>query len=407
MRRSSLIAAALAVLIAFGGAVFPASSSTPTLRSWILAALRGSTADHAAFAVEVEGTGPGASSGGTTSWRPASTHKIYTALAALLRLGPDHRLYTEVRRTGDLRADGVLTGDLVLVGSGDPLLTSTQLSTLARNVARSGITRVTGGLYGDDSRFDRLSTAPGWEPRFVPHQTGPLTALTVDRNLWWDHQTYFRNPPLWNTRRFRSFLERAGVRVDGGERVGAAPNGPGFVITRRASARVADLVRIMLTNSDNFVAEQLLKEIGHAGGDGSTDGGLSVIDGLAADFGLASLRAYDGSGLSLYNRGTPWHEVAWLGAAERSPVGATFVGSMPVACGRTGSLRKRMCGTPAAGVVSAKTGNLADAVTLAGYARTRSGREARFSFMLSGVGSRSSARDAIDRAVVRIVQYAA
>jgi D-alanyl-D-alanine carboxypeptidase len=65
-----------------------------------------------------------------------------------------------------------------------------------------------------------------------------------------------------------------------------------------------------------------------------------------------------------------------------------------------------MCRTPAEGRVFAKTGNVRGVVTLAGYALARSGREVRFSFMLSGVRSKPAARRAIDRALVRIIRYA-
>ena len=57
---------------------------------------------------------------------PASTTKIFTTLAALEVLGPEFRFETNLLRTGSVR-DGVLTGDLILKGGGDPTLAASDL----------------------------------------------------------------------------------------------------------------------------------------------------------------------------------------------------------------------------------------------------------------------------------------
>lgn len=62
---------------------------------------------------------------------PASTMKVLTALYALARLGPDHRFRTRVVRAGDM---------LVLVGGGDPILSSDDLESLAADLVASGQT---------------------------------------------------------------------------------------------------------------------------------------------------------------------------------------------------------------------------------------------------------------------------
>src|SRR5204863_363932 len=82
---------------------------------------------------------------------PASTQKIFTAGTALIRLGSDYRLSTEVRASGHI-AHGTLHGDLVLVGGGDPTLQRADLDALAERLAAGGISRVTGGIDVDDSR---------------------------------------------------------------------------------------------------------------------------------------------------------------------------------------------------------------------------------------------------------------
>ncbi|TDL79886.1 D-alanyl-D-alanine carboxypeptidase/D-alanyl-D-alanine-endopeptidase [Palleronia sediminis] len=76
---------------------------------------------------------------------PASTAKALTALYALGRLGPEHRFTTRLVAAGAV-TDGTLQGDLVLAGGGDPMLDTDALTAMARELAATGITRVTGGL---------------------------------------------------------------------------------------------------------------------------------------------------------------------------------------------------------------------------------------------------------------------
>lgn len=109
---------------------------------------------------------------------PASTMKLYTAALALDRFGANGRFETEVLRTGTLRPDGTLDGDLVLRGAGDPTLgglpvndaITSPMSVLARAVADAGIKRVSGALIGDASGFDdgKVRTA-GASATCTPH----------------------------------------------------------------------------------------------------------------------------------------------------------------------------------------------------------------------------------------------
>ncbi len=74
---------------------------------------------------------------------PASVAKAVTALYALARLGPEFRFRTRVLATGPVAA-GVVQGDILLVGSGDPTLQTDQLGDLAATLAARGIKGVTG-----------------------------------------------------------------------------------------------------------------------------------------------------------------------------------------------------------------------------------------------------------------------
>lgn len=74
---------------------------------------------------------------------PASVTKAVTALYALDALGGAHRFVTRIFVTGTI-SDGILDGDLILAGGGDPTLSADHLAQLADDVAAAGITRVTG-----------------------------------------------------------------------------------------------------------------------------------------------------------------------------------------------------------------------------------------------------------------------
>ncbi len=87
--------------------------------------------------------------GGKQGLPPASVAKALTALYALDVLGPDYRFETTLMADGPIE-NGVLKGDLILVGGGDPLLDTDALATIAANLREAGITEVRGAfkVYG-------------------------------------------------------------------------------------------------------------------------------------------------------------------------------------------------------------------------------------------------------------------
>ncbi|MCB0637226.1 MAG: D-alanyl-D-alanine carboxypeptidase/D-alanyl-D-alanine-endopeptidase, partial [Lewinella sp.] len=104
---------------------------------------------------------------------PASNLKLLTTASALAILGPDFRFATELAYTGYLDAQGVLQGDLILRGSGDPTLGSPEmpgtpgledlLEQWRLAVQRAGIRQVTGRLITDESAFATASTGTHWQ----------------------------------------------------------------------------------------------------------------------------------------------------------------------------------------------------------------------------------------------------
>ncbi|MEA3251524.1 MAG: D-alanyl-D-alanine carboxypeptidase/D-alanyl-D-alanine-endopeptidase [Pseudomonadota bacterium] len=84
---------------------------------------------------------------------PASVSKLYIAAAALDRWGPQYRFTTRLVSTGELNAQGVLKGDLVFEGGGDPALTSEDLWRLIQRLRLQGVSAVDGQLVISQWRF--------------------------------------------------------------------------------------------------------------------------------------------------------------------------------------------------------------------------------------------------------------
>jgi D-alanyl-D-alanine carboxypeptidase/D-alanyl-D-alanine-endopeptidase (penicillin-binding protein 4) len=87
-----------------------------------------------------------------TPRNPASTAKVVTTWTALDLLGPTHTWPTRVYRRGTL-ADGVLQGDLIIKGYGDPYFVIEDLWGLLGQVRRAGVRDITGDLIIDDTHF--------------------------------------------------------------------------------------------------------------------------------------------------------------------------------------------------------------------------------------------------------------
>ncbi|RPI48897.1 MAG: D-alanyl-D-alanine carboxypeptidase/D-alanyl-D-alanine-endopeptidase, partial [Acidobacteria bacterium] len=104
---------------------------------------------------------------------PGSAMKIVTAAAAADLLGWDYRFETRVVASAPIE-NGVVRGDLFVVGGGDPSIseradTPGTLRAIARQVREAGITRLEGGVIGDDDLFDDRGFGAGWTLDNVPY----------------------------------------------------------------------------------------------------------------------------------------------------------------------------------------------------------------------------------------------
>lgn len=395
MRRGTSLLAALLVLLASA----PAASalSERTLQSRLKALMAQAGPSSSAWVVDLAAEDPLFGTRPRTRRIPASNEKLYTAVAALSRLGDTGRLSTTALATRSLTLNGTLKGDLHLRGGGDPTLTTAGLEVLAQDLRDAGLSRITGRVVGDETAFDRRRGPPS-EGYRAGRYVAPLGALMVDRG--YDRGRVQRNPPAHAATVLARQLRDAGVEVPARGRAGRTPDGALALATRR-SPTVTTLVRTMNVDSDNYVAEMLLKAVGMTDARaGTTARGAAVAAAVARDELGVAPRLVDGSGLSRGNRTTPRELVALLAGRFEDPA---FFGSLAVA-GVSGTLRDRMRSSFARRRCRGKTGTLSDVSALSGYCRTRDGGTVAFSILMNRTYP-AGARTLQDRMVGQIARY--
>lgn len=339
---------------------------------------------------------------------PASTIKLLTGAAALGTLGPDHVFTTRVLLDG---------GTVFLAGGADPLLTTPQyearvranpntetspitpLAQLADDTARAlrerGIASVA-SVVGDGSRHDDVDFLPGWRESYRD-DIGPLGALAVDDGF--EPAGRAADAAASAAARFATLLTERGITV-GGVSAGRATAGAREIASITSPA-LATIVAAMLTSSDNFTAEMLLREVGLArGGTGTTAAGATATVDVLTDLGVPTggLAIRDGSGLHPDNRVA----CETLLAVLRLP-GPRF-GALDdglAVASRTGTLRTRVPpDDPLAGVLRAKTGQILGVASLAGV--VDDAEHLRFAFESAGAFSTSEG-NAHQAGVARLV----
>jgi D-alanyl-D-alanine carboxypeptidase/D-alanyl-D-alanine-endopeptidase (penicillin-binding protein 4) len=114
---------------------------------------------------------------------PASSLKTVTSGAALHILGPDFQFETVLAGTTALDANGTLAGDLILVGSGDPTLSTEDLEKVASDAVAAGLKGVTGQLRADTSVFPENSVNDFWNWGDIGNYYGAgAYGINVDHN---------------------------------------------------------------------------------------------------------------------------------------------------------------------------------------------------------------------------------
>ncbi len=360
---------------------------------------------------------------------PASNLKLLTAMAAVDKLGASDRLSTAV--TADhAPSNGTITGNLYLVGGGDPLLRTPDyvanlhyreqiyddLNVLADRVRAAGITRVTGSVIGDDSRYDTQRYVPTWPARYAgTGEVGPLSALSVNDGFsaWRPAAVPAAQPAEQAAATLAGLLQQRGVAIAGAPAPGTAPAG-GSVVARFDSPPLPDVLAEVLRRSDNNGAELITKELGRQANPQTptTLAGVAVTvaDLRAAGLPVDQLHMVDGSGLDRSDRASCQ---LVLSALLRSGADGTLGRGLPVA-GQSGTLEKRMLGTVAAGRVRAKTGSLEGVTALSGFvtptavaagAPAGSAPGVAFSLLVNGLPNMATGDALSDRVAILLAQF--
>jgi len=314
--------------------------------------------------------------------RPASTMKVVTAIAAIDRLGGSFQFKTTLSYTGAIE-DGVLNGDVYLVGGFDPRFNSDDMGSFVDGIRRMGIDTIRGRIVADKSMKDADMLGEGW---------------------CWDDDNPVLSPLLISRRdvfvkRFVDRLRDEGVVVEADTVAGRQPGGAYEVGTRTHT--IDQVLMPMMKESDNLCAEALFYQLGASTGahPATARDARTVVRRLVEKVGLrpSDYRIADGSGLSLYNYVTAELEVMLLRYAyQNTNIYMHLLPSLPVA-GEDGTLRRRMRGAFTSGNVKAKTGSVTAISSLAGYCTAANGHVLCFAIINQGIRRGSEGRAFQDR----------
>ncbi|MEM7288683.1 MAG: D-alanyl-D-alanine carboxypeptidase/D-alanyl-D-alanine-endopeptidase, partial [Actinomycetota bacterium] len=353
--------------------------------------------------------------------RPASNQKVVTAVGALELLPKEFRFVTVMRLDEDRR--------LYVQAGGDPTLTQADVRGMIDDVvaylappsdqpvpeaAPADPEEDSGGvvvesrppveiadLVIDPSYFDDTRTAPGWPDRYVPVDVGPMSALIIDDNQHRGDDDFIADPDRGNAELISALLEDAGVVVTGSVSVG--PTSPdAVVVAEHRSSPLRRLVSLILSTSDNEIADALVRQIArdHAGTSSIVDGKQVIYDRVAALGVELGPVDGDGSGLSRRNRLSARELVEVLLVARERPwwtIMRTGLANARVDV----RLSERLEVTTPLGNVRAKTGTLIDVAALSGDLTTADGGEVTFSLIIEAE-DRDAARDALDEIVAAL-----
>lgn len=357
---------------------------------------------------------------------PASAQKLVTAAAALRTLGPSYRYETTVHGTAPIGPDGTLRGDVVLVGSGDPALATprygaeaypqrprTPLESLADQLVDAGLRHLTGSVVGNPGVFAAEPFAPGWPERYATDREARFTSgLTVNAGLRLFEKDgrlvsdSVEDPAAEAARELYRLLEERGVTIDF---AAISSRTPARTVEQFASVRsppMVDLLRHSVQRSDNHMADAIFLTVGlEEAGEGSWAASARAVREALEGLGVEAEGAVfaDGSGLSRDDRVSP----DLLAALDLEMTRTEELwGELMAISGESGTLRRRLRGTVAAGRLLGKTGTLDDVRSLAGTVVGPDGKRFHFAVIANDLtgGARWPARELTDEIVLALAE---
>jgi len=295
--------------------------------------------------------------------KPASVTKVLTASAALLSLGAQDRITTEVVR-------GANPGEVVIKAAGDVWLNSEALDELAAQVGEADTVLI------DTSVWDGMpELMPGWDPLDIdggfvaPLQPAMLSGGRLNGETSGDVPRS-HTPAL-------EVAQALANRV-GAQNVGEG-QGDGEVVAAVESPTLVERLELMMKNSDNVYAEAIGREVALARDTTDAPGAtLSVLE--ERGFNTAGLVLHDNSGLSADDLIAPKLLDALLYDATAQPALRPLLSALPVAAGE-GTLLDRYSDLAGRGWVRAKTGTLDGTASLAGTVTSVNGNVYTFALI--------------------------
>jgi serine-type D-Ala-D-Ala carboxypeptidase/endopeptidase (penicillin-binding protein 4) len=275
----------------------------------------------------------------------ASLTKITTTLAALETWGPQHQFDTPIAVTGPIQ-NGILQGDLVIQGSGDPMFVWEEAIALGNKLNAMGIQQVTGDLVISGPFIMNFEVNPA--------KAGPLLYQALNSKSWSGEiaEQYNQMKPKPPT--------KPTIAIQGKVRLAEAPNAR--TIIQHKSLPVLHLVKRLNVYSNNVMAETLSQLLGGAE---VTRQKAAAAAGLSPE----EVLLINGSGLGTENRIAPHATTTMFAAiaryAERN--GFTIADLFPISGTDVGTLIDR--NIPKNSVV--KTGSLNEVSALSGVMPTQ------------------------------------
>ncbi len=317
---------------------------------------------------------------GSQARSAASLTKIATTLAALSTYGVDYQFETKIYAAGEIN-NGVLQGDLLVEGDGDPFFVWEEAIVLGNSLQKLGIREVTGKLIVNDKFYMNYKSNS--------LVAGELLLKSLNEKLWTvEVSRQYLTLPLGTL--------RPQITIDGGVRKQVLPTAEKQLLIRHQSLPLGEILQQMNIYSNNHIAQMLADAVG----------GASKVMSIAQEVAGVSredISLINGSGLGEENKIAPHAACQMLMAIERLLKGHSLdlVDLFPLS-GRdgVGTMENRSIPTGTA----LKTGTLNQVSALAGVIPTSD--RGRIWFAIINSGSQIEYfRKEQDRLLQRLAQH--
>lgn len=375
---------------------------------------------------------------------PASNMKLLTTGTTLLTLGSNFTYKTSLAADGPIK-DSVLHGNLHLIGGGDPLIgnifpylpKAEGIFTKWDNVLEdNGIKAITGDIVGNGSFFCGELTHGDWCLEDYLSRDGVVPSGLTWRGKKGDTIPDGPYPAALHYLEWLRAGSASGITVAGDARqanlsgladtgsLASAPETAGdkkatsdtlFVLGEIPSEPLLSLIGICNRQSDNFIAETLIKTLSkHYSGTDDYPSATNALHKSLSSLGLmcasGQMRFADGSGLSFKNLLSPEFLVGFLLAMQNSQAYNDYLSSLPYPGEKNTTLAHRLRKTPeeVRQRIRAKSGSMSGVVCLSGYILSGSGKASdtiAFSILVNNVaGSRAEVYAAVDELLLSLAR---